>query len=153
MALVKWNKREADNPWRDLGTLQQEINDLFDFDRFTGPSGLFDRSVSPALDVIEGEDAFTVICELPGMEHKDIDITMASNVLTIKGERRNEEEKDNKGKYFKKESWSGNFQRTLSLPATVDAEKIEAKLKNGVLYISIPKKEEAKPKQISVKVS
>ncbi|MBN1410247.1 MAG: Hsp20/alpha crystallin family protein [Spirochaetales bacterium] len=151
MAIVRWKNRDLYDPWADFKSLQDEINDLFDIDRFPSTTGLFDRSVSPAIDVIEGEHEFTVKCELPGMEQKDIDVSIASNILTIKGQKKNEVE-EKKGKYYKKESWAGNFQRTLSLPSSVAADKISAELKDGILTIALPKKEEAKPKQIEVNI-
>jgi len=151
MALVKWRNKDPYDPWTDLRSLQEEINDLFDIDRLPSITGLFDRKDSPSIDIIEGETEFTVTCELPGMEQKDLDISITSNVLTIKGEKRNEKEAKN-GKYFKKEIWSGSFQRTLSLPSSVDSEKVNAQLKDGILTVALPKKEEAKPKQITVNV-
>lgn len=151
MALVKWKKRDVYDPWAGLKSLQNEINDLFDFDRFSTVNGLFDRNFSPAIDVIEGNDAYTVVCELPGIDQKDIDVSIASNVLTIKGEK-HEEKEDKDRKFYKKESWSGSFQRTLPLPASVAADKVKAEMKDGMLSIVLPKKEEDIPKQISVKV-
>jgi HSP20 family protein len=100
---------------------------------------------------MESTNDFTVRCELPGLDQKNIDISISSNVLTIKGERKDEKEERN-GKYYKKETWSGNFQRTLPLPTQVDTEKISAVLKDGILKVTLPKKEEAKPKQISVNI-
>ncbi|MBN2510737.1 MAG: Hsp20/alpha crystallin family protein [Spirochaetales bacterium] len=152
MALIKWKNRDLYDPWADFKSLQDEINALFDIDRVPTTTGLFDRSVSPAIDVIEDEHTYTVVCELPGMNEKDIDVSIASNVLTIKGEKKNERE-EKKGSYYKKESWSGSFQRTLPLPASVNGDKISAQLKDGVLSVVLPKKEEAKPKQISVNIS
>jgi len=151
MALIKWKNRDLYDPWSDFRTLQEEINDLFDIDRFPSVSGLFDRTDSPSIDVVEGENEFTVSCELPGMEQKDIDLSIASNVLTIKGEKKDEKEKKS-SKYFKRETWSGHFQRTLSLPSSVDAEKVSAQLKDGILTVTLPKREESKPKQIAVNV-
>lgn len=152
MSLVKWEDKDLYDPWGDLKSLQDEINDLFEVDRFPATTGLFDRSLSPALDVIEGDQDFTVRCELPGIEKKDLDVTIASNVLTIKGEKKEKTEEE-KGDYFKKETWSGSFQRTVSLPNSADSEKLSAELKDGILTIKLPKKEEAKPKQISVKIN
>jgi HSP20 family protein len=151
MALIRWKDRDLYDPWAELRNIQDEINSLFDLDRVPVTTGLFDRNVSPAIDVAEGAADYTVTCELPGLEQKDIDVTIASNVLTIKGQKKNEWE-EKKGKSYKKESWSGSFQRTLPLPTSVDGEKIKAELKDGVLMISLPKKQEAKPKQISVNV-
>ena len=151
MALVKWKNRNLYDPWTEMRTLQDEINELFRNDRLPVTTGLFDRSVTPAIDFIEGEDDFTVTCELPGLEEKDIDVTIASNVLTLKGTKKTEEEQK-KGKYYKRESWTGSFQRTLALPHTVDNEKISAQLKNGILQVVLPKKEDSKPKQITVEI-
>jgi HSP20 family protein len=127
-----------------------------EFDRFFGLepmiSGLFDRVKSPAIDVVEKDDAFVVTCDLPGVEMKDLEVNIANNVLTIKGEKKDSREvKD--AKVYRQESWFGSFQRTLSLPDIVDPDKIEAVMKDGVLKITLPKKEEVKPKQIAVKVS
>jgi len=152
MALIKWKDRDLFDPWAELRNIQEEINGLFDLDRFPVTSGLFDRSVSPAIDVVEGTTDFTVTCELPGMEQKDIDVTIASNVLTIKGQKKSAWE-EKKNKVYREETWSGSFQRTLPLPSSVDGDKIKAELKDGILTITLPKKEEAKPKQISVNVN
>jgi HSP20 family protein len=151
MALIRWKDRDLTDPWSELRTLQNEINDLFDFDRFPVASGLFDRSVSPAIDVVEGTDNIAVSCELPGMEQKDIDVTIASNVLTIKGKKKSEWE-GKVGKIYRKESWNGSFQRTLPLPATIDSERVSAHIADGILTVTLPKKEEVKPRQITVNV-
>ena len=145
-------KRPGDvyDPFRELRVLQNEINDLFNVDRFPGTAGLFDRSFSPALDVTESEDAFTVRAELPGLSEKDIDVSIASNVLTLRGEKKEDKERKD-GKVYRRETWSGSFQRTLSLPLSVDAGNAKADLKDGVLTLVLPKREEAKPKQITVK--
>ena len=151
MALLQWRNNDLYDPWRDMQSLQNEINRLFDLERTPASTGLFDRSVSPSIDIIEDEQCLTVLCELPGMEQKDIDLTIASNVLTIKGEKKQESEEKEK-KFYRKESISGSFQRTLSLPETVDGENVSAVLKDGILTIVLQKKEEAKPRQISVHV-
>lgn len=152
MAMVKWKNRDMYDPWAGFRTLQDEINDLFDIDRFPTSTGLFDRNLSPAIDLVEGEQSFTVRCELAGIDKKDLDLTVTSNVLTIKGEKKDRKD-DKKINYFKKECWTGSFQRTISLPDTADTGKISAEMKDGILTITLPKKEEAKPKQISVKIS
>lgn len=151
MAMVRWKDRDLYDPWGNMRSLQEEINKLFDFDQFPSTTGLFDRNVSPPIDIIEGAREFSVLCELPGMEQKDIDLTIASNVLTVKGDKKSEHE-ETKGKYYRKESVSGSFQRTIPLPESVDPDKIQAVLKEGILTITLPKKEEAKPRQISVNV-
>ena len=151
MAITKWKKEDRNDPWFEFRNLQNEINDLFEINRYPSSTGLFDRSVSPAMDVIERDHDLYLTCELPGMEEKDIDVTIASNVLTIKGTKQ-EEKQEERGKYYRKESWSGSFQRTIPLPASLDTDKVEAELTDGILYITLQRKEEAKPKQVSVKV-
>lgn len=151
MAIVKWKNRSLYDPWEDMKSLQNEINNLFNVDRVPSSSGLFDRNFSPSIDVVESEEGFTVFCELPGLEKENIDVSISSNVLTVKGEKLSNQDKK-KGKYYRKESWAGSFQRTLSLPATIDPDGISAELEDGVLQISIPKREEAKTKQIAVNI-
>jgi len=152
MSLITWKGRMPQDPLSEFEKLQNEINKLFEFDRVPRMSGLFDRVVSPEIDVLETEDGFVVRCDLPGVELKDLDVTITENVLTIKGEKK-EEKSSREAKVYRRESWSGGFQRTLSLPNGVNPEKIEAVMQNGVLRISLPKREEVKPKQIAVKVS
>ncbi len=151
MAITRWKKDESYDPWAEFKSLQNEINDLFNNDRYPASTGLFDRSVSPSVDIIEGDHEFRILCELPGLEQGDIDVSIASNVLTVKGNKKEDRTLDG-GKYYRRESWSGSFQRTLPLPATIDAEKITAELKEGILQLVLPKRDEAKTKQISVKV-
>ena len=151
MAIIRWKDRDLTDPWSDFKRLQNEINNLFDFDHLPSSTGLFDRSFSPAIDVVEGSNDYTVTCELPGLDQKDVDVSIASNVLTIKGQKKDEHE-EKKGKFFGKESWSGSFQRTLPLPMSVAGDKVQAELKDGILKIVLPKKEEAKPKQIAVNI-
>jgi len=151
MALMKWKNKDLYDPWADFKQLQNEINELFDIDRVPAISGLYDRSIALPVDVIETANDIIVECELPGLDEKDLDVSITSNVLTIKGKKKDEKE-EKKGKYYRKESWSGRFQRTVSLPGSVNAENIKAELKNGILNITLPKKEEAKPKQITVQL-
>ncbi len=149
MALVRWYDRDLE-PAGTFDWLQRQINELFDFPRFPESQGLFDRKISPAIDVVEHADRFTVECDLPGIDQKDINVSIASGVLTIKGEKRTEK-KSEKAKVYKKETWEGSFQRTVSLPTGVDADKVEATFTDGVLKISLPKREEAKTKKIELK--
>ena len=151
MAIVKWKNRDVSDPWQQFKSLQDEINDLFDLNRTSPSTGLFDRSISPAMDVIEGENNFTLLCELPGLSEKDVDVSYAAGVLTIQGEKKDSREAK-KENYYKKESWSGSFQRTLSVPVSVDPSEISAAMKEGILTVVLPKKEEAKTKAIQIKV-
>lgn len=138
------------NPGREWRDLQEQINRLFDFD-YADSSGLFDRYMNPAVDIIEEEDGFVVKMDVPGVDRKDLEISMTRNVITIKGEKKEESKQKGKRSY-RQESWSGSFQRTLSLPDSVDPDKVEAGLKNGVLTVRIAKREELKPRQIAVNV-
>jgi HSP20 family protein len=149
MALIRWYDRDLE-PASTFDWLQRQINDLFQFPRFPEVQGIFDRRVSPAVDVVEHPDHFLVECDLPGIDQKDIDITVAAGVLTIKGEKK-QEKRSEKAKVFRKETWEGSFQRTISLPATVDAEKVEASYRDGVLRVHLPKREEAKTRRIALK--
>jgi len=149
MDLIRWSGSLAD-PLREFETLQDEINRLFATTRWPENRGLYDRAYSPAVDVTETADAYEVLCDLPGMDIKDVDLSVADNVLTVKGEKRKQEKKPDTA-VFKEELSSGSFQRTISFPLPVDADKVDAVLKDGVLRIRLPKREEGKPKQITVK--
>lgn len=151
-------RRERNALWDPVGEIdriRREIDEIFTPDRFFSGSqlerGLFDREFSPAMDVVESENDYKVTVDLPGINQSDLDITVANHILTIKGEKK-DERKQERGKIYRKETWEGSFQRTLSLPAGVDAEKIDASMKDGVLHITLPKMEEAKPRQITVNV-
>jgi HSP20 family protein len=113
--------------------------------------GLFDRTASPEIDVVETEDNYQVYCDLPGVEEKDIDISLAANVLTIKGEKR-PPERQVEAKVYRREDWAGTFQRTLSLPKTVEPDSVEARLKDGVLTVTLAKRAEAKTRKIDINV-
>jgi HSP20 family protein len=122
MDLMKWKDRQSPEAWNNLRSLQKEINSLFNDDFFPASTGLFDRTYSPAVDMVENNDDFLVTCELPGFSIDDIDVQVANNVLTIKGDKK-ESTEDEKKRWYKKETWSGSFQRTLTLPAGVNTEK------------------------------
>jgi len=112
--------------------------------------GLFDRRLSPAVELVEHPDRFTVECDLPGIDQKDIDLSIASGVLTVKGEKKGEKVSE-KAKVYRKETWEGSFQRTVAIPQTVEADKVEATYRDGVLVIQLPKKEEAKTRKIELR--
>ncbi len=147
MAIIRW-KDDLFNPFNELDRLQDEINQVFNYNREPVNQGLFDRTVSPAIDVVEDKDGFTVLCDLPGVKLENLDISVTQDVLTIKGEKK---ENENKSKVYRKETWEGSFQRTLALPTSVDGSKVEASFKDGVLKVTLPKREEVKPKQITIK--
>ena len=151
MDLVRRNRSERGRP---LARVRDEMGDLFG--RFLEDWG--DWSFAPpargtwwpALDVGEHDEAVVVKAELPGMQPKDIDISVRGNTLTISGEKaESREEKDEA--YYHAERRYGTFRREIGLPAGVDADKVEANYKDGVLTVTMPKSEEAKPKRVTVK--
>ncbi len=142
--LTRWD------PWRDLQRFQEEMGRTFD-DRLLARGGE-SMGWAPKVDIYEDEEGVDLRFELAGVEPKDVDIRFENGVLTLRGERKleKEEKKDN---YHRVELSYGTFTRSFSLPATIDAEKIRAESKNGVLTVHLPKKAEAKPKSIQVKVN
>jgi HSP20 family protein len=138
------------DPFRDLQRVQDEVARLFD-DRLLARGG---ESVgwTPKADIFEDEEGVALRFELAGVDPKDVDIRFENGVLTLRGDRKMENE-DKRDNYHRVELAYGTFTRSFSLPATIDAEKIRAESKNGVLTVHLPKKPEAKPKSIQVKVS
>ena len=148
MAIVRWD------PFQDLISLQERMNRLFEqtLDRSRGErEGMVAGTWAPAVDIYETPDSIVLQAELPGLSKDDIDIQVRDNVLTLKGERRSEKEVK-EGNYLRVERAYGGFQRAFTLPAAVQADKIRAVFKDGVLDVSIPKAEEAKSKQIKIDV-
>jgi HSP20 family protein len=150
MDQVRWRNGLAD-PFQEFETLQEEINRLFTIARAPEPQGIFERAFSPAVDVIENAEGFEVLCDVPGIQIEDIEISIAGSVLTLKGEKKPAAHDGNGADRFRGEMREGRFQRTLQLPLAVDPERVEAVLKDGVLRIVLPKHAEVKPRQISVK--
>ena len=141
------------DPFREFSTLQDRMNRLFR-DSY-GPEGreesLTSSTFAPPVDVYEDEHNVNLKIEVPGIDEKDIDVRIENNVLTVHGERKFE--KDEKEENFRRvERQYGSFTRTFTLPSTVDAEHVSANYEKGILKISLPKKAEAKPKQIKVNV-
>jgi HSP20 family protein len=123
--------------------------------RFFGDTSLakpYTEEWAPTVDIFETEDNYIVKAELPGLEAKDVDVTLTDDFLTIKGEKKNEEEEKYEDRLFK-ERFYGAFQRSFQLPSGVEADMVEANFDKGVLKIVLPKKEETKKKQIEVKVN
>jgi len=145
MAVVRWD------PFRDLNLLQDRMNRLFDDAgrgwRADEPAAT--TTWSPAVDIFETEGEIVVKAELPGMERKDITLHLENNVLSLRGERKFEKETKDEN-YHRIERSYGAFSRSFAIPATVDEEKIRADYKDGVLNIVLPKKEQARPKQIKI---
>ena len=141
------------DPFREFSTLQDRMNRLFR--ESYGPEGreesLTTTSFAPPVDVYEDEHTVSLKIEVPGIDEKDIDVRIENNVLTVHGERKFE--KEEKEENFRRvERQYGSFTRTFTLPTIVDAEKVSANYDKGILKIALPKKAEAKPKQIKVNV-
>jgi HSP20 family protein len=138
-------------PFRGATTLQEQVNRLFGnaLERAGEESNL--TTWAPAVDIYETEHELVVKADLPEVEAKELDIRVENNVLTIRGERRFEK-KVNEDNYLRVERAYGSFSRSFSLANTVNSEAIKADYQNGVLTLTIPKREEAKPKQIKVNV-
>ena len=136
---------------RGLTTLQDQINRLFsDSLGRTGGEGSL-TAWAPAVDIYETEHELVVKADLPDIDPKDLDIRVENNILTIRGERKFEK-KVNEDNYLRVERAYGTFSRSFTLANTVNADAIKAEYQNGVLTLTIPKREEAKPKQIKVNV-
>lgn len=151
MSLVRYEPFNLlDRFSRDLNRLG--LNDLFVNDPFSSEdnSNVVTSQWRPAVDIKEEENRFLIQADVPGVDPKDIEITMENGVLTIRGERAGETKKEGEG-YTRVERIRGSFYRRFSLPDTADADRIEAQGKNGVLEVVIPKKEKAKPKRIAIK--
>lgn len=154
MSLIRWNPTR-DLVWfpSDMFNLQKEMNRMFDsFFRGVDEPSLLNGTWIPAVDVSEEQEAYVVKVELPGVSKDDVKITLESNILTIRGEKKAESEVKEKN-YHRAERSYGSFQRSFTLPSTVKNDKIDAVYKDGILTVSLPKAEESKPKQIEVKVN
>jgi HSP20 family protein len=139
------------DPFNEMLTLREAMNQLLE-DSVVAPSQQSrGQGFSPALDLSETEDSFVVEVALPGLKAEDVHVTFENNVLTIRGQLRQETE-EKKRNYHRVERRYGSFQRTIGLPSTVRADAIQASLNNGVLRLDIPKAEEVKPRRINVNV-
>jgi HSP20 family protein len=149
MAIIRRN-----DPFRDLLSLQDQLFRTFDSAyrgaREDEPSMV--ATWSPLVDVFEDGEGITLKAELPEVDVKDVDIQVEGNTLTLKGERKLENEQKRDG-YHRIERTYGSFSRTFTLPSTVDVEHITAQSKDGVLRVFLPKKAETKPRQIKVAVA
>lgn len=140
-------------PLNVLRRLNEEVGRLFDESYYGYPDSDQSSAVTshwaPAVDIKEENDRFLLRADVPGVDSKDIDITMENGVLTIRGQRSREDSEEREG-YKRVERVYGSFYRRFTLPDTADAEKISATSKNGVLEVSIPKQEKVQPRRIQV---
>ncbi len=144
--LTRWE------PFRGVTSLQEQVNRLFNdaFERQGEESSL--TAWAPAVDIYETEHELVVKADLPDVDPKDLDIRVENNVLTIRGERKFEK-KVNEENYLRVERAYGSFARSFTLANSANSDAIKADYQNGVLTLTIPKREEAKPKQIKVNVA
>jgi len=156
MALVPFRGKDHWwlEPFSDIEKIQKEMNRLFDFSLARFPMGentLLGSQWAPAVDVHESKDNILVKADLPGMKKDEIEILVQDNNLVLKGEKK-QESKVKEDNYYRAERFNGSFCRMIPLGADVDAEKVEAKYQDGVLTLTLAKKEESKPKQIKIDV-
>ena len=154
MNLTRYQRPEVAWPgFGRLSSLRDELDRLFEspWTELARTSQLL-SGWTPALDIHEDKDNFIVRAELPGMKREDIDVSLHDGALSLSGERKLEQ-KFEEAEVYRTERFFGKFQRTVSLPAAVAADKVKAQYKDGVLTITLPKTEEAKPKQIDVNVN
>jgi HSP20 family protein len=148
-------KRDEDNP---VFSLQRDVNRIFEdfWRRFDQPFGATGRSDmgGPRTDIAETENALEVSVELPGIDQKDVDVSLTDSALAIKGEKKSEREGSQKGYHMSERSY-GSFYRSIPLPSGIDTDKASAEFKNGVLTVTLPKTQEAlaRVKKIEVKAS
>ena len=155
MNLIRWQQPLL-TTWPRFGRLtdlRDEIDRLFDgtLAEVAQGSNLL-SGWTPAFDVYEDKDNFTIVAELPGMKKEDIEVSLHNDCLSISGERKGDTQRQ-EAEVYRAERFFGRFQRTITLPTTVAGDKVKAQYKDGVLTITLPKTEEAKPKQIDVAVN
>ena len=153
MNVTRWQRPEFTrwNPLTHLSSLREEIDRLFEFPltALTEATQPFLSGWLPAVDLFQDKDNLTLKAELPGMQKEEIDISLHDGVLTLSGERKSDQKYEG-AQACRSERFLGRFQRTLALPSLVDAEKVKATYKDGILTVVLPKAEEAKPKQIEI---
>jgi HSP20 family protein len=149
MALIRWD------PFREMSTLQDRMNRLFSEAFRRSPVAeeeMVQGAWVPAVDIYETGDSIVIKAELPGISKEDIALEVKNNTLSLKGEKKFEKDVKEES-YHRVERSYGAFQRAFTLPSTVQQDKVKAKFRDGILEITLPKAEEAKPKQIKVDVS
>ncbi len=146
MSIVRYD------PFRDLRSLQDEVNRLFSTNltrAYDGDEGIARGAWNPSVDIYENKDQIVLEAELPGMKREDFDLSIENNVITLRGERRFEK-KDESDNYHRVERAYGSFTRSFTLPQTVQAESVTAEYRNGVLRVTMPKREEVKARRIEI---
>jgi HSP20 family protein len=145
MAIIRWD------PFRDVVTLRERMNRMFEdvFSGRTDDKELTPTSWAPAVDIYETENELVLSAEIPGLSEKEVEIKVEDNTLTLKGERRFEKETKEEN-YHRIERSYGSFYRAFTLPNSIDPDKIQAEHENGVLRVSMPKRQELKPRTVKI---
>lgn len=147
MTLMRWT-----DPFRDLAVMREQMNRLFEDYLARGRAGEEDMASglwSPAVDIFETKDAICVRAELPGVEKDAVSVEVKDGVLILRGERKHEKQVSEEN-YHRIERTFGTFHRAFTLPSSVDEAKVAARMKDGVLEVDLPKKEQAKPRHIPI---
>lgn len=145
-SITRWS------PFRDVSTLQEQVNRLFEGNFPASGDHAALTAWAPSVDVYETENELVIKADLPEVPEKDIDLRVENNMLTIRGERKFEQ-KVKEENYLRMERSYGSFSRSFSLPNTVDTQTIRAEYTDGVLSITLPKRAESKPKQVKINVT
>jgi len=149
MAFPTLWRSDVPSNWNDLFQTRRELDRVFD--RFFTP-GSVTGPWAPAVDVRETKDSIEVVAELPGMRQEDVEVSIENNLLTISGEKKQEVTEGNpESEYHLVERRCGRFERSFTLPRTVDAEKISARFEQGLLTVTLPKAEAAKPRRVEIR--
>jgi HSP20 family protein len=154
MRTERWRpfRLERVEPFQGLTHVQNQLNHVFDDFFGRGQSMLSDRAWAPAIDIHETREELVVVAEVPGVKEKDIQLSIVENVLTLKGQRLAASEVKEES-YHRMERWTGSFERYIQLPVPVQADKVRASYRDGVLEIHLPKIEAVKPREIKIEVS
>lgn len=152
MALERWRPRlMTQSPFLELARLEREMEEMFG--RFPAwPWSDRERGWAPAVDMIDHDDEIVLRADLPGLDEKDIEVTVQGGTLALRGQRKEEKEEKKEDYYYSERSY-GAFARTLTLPTTVEGDKVKATFKKGVLEVHLPKAKEAKGKKIEIKAA
>lgn len=144
MALIRYNPFAELDPFVGLHAFEDKMNRMF-----AEPNG---RPWIPPVDIVENENELVVKADIPDVKFEDIDVKLENGTLTLRGERKFEKQESGKGGWHRVERSYGTFERSFTLPDTVDPEHVKADYKNGTLTVTLPKKEIAKPRQVKVEV-
>jgi HSP20 family protein len=157
MSLIPYRSQKSKgwlDPFSELENIQKQMNQMFDVSLARNPlSDVFSSGGQwmPSIDLCENKDSIIVKADLPGMRREEIELSIQEDHLILKGEKKKDSEVKEEN-YYKAERFFGSFVRTIPLPSAVDSGKADAKYQDGVLTVTLPKKEEAKPKQIAIDV-